>query len=139
MPSSRTRPDHAAPTFFIDRGLGRVHVPQVFLDAGHAVVHMADVYPEDGQWVPDAEWIARASDDGWVALTKDAAIVRDHSDVLLASTLRVFALPNANLTGPAMADRFASNLGRILHRARRPGPWVDVVHPDRIERRWPSA
>jgi len=57
----------------------------------------------------------------------------------MASTLRVFALPNANLTGPEMAARFDANLHRILQRSRKRGPFVDVVHPSRLERRWPPA
>ena len=72
-----------------------------------------------------------------MALTKDSALVRDHAEALAASTLRVFALPNANLTGPEMARRYEANLHRIVQHARKPGPYVEVVHPDRLERRWP--
>jgi hypothetical protein len=40
---------------------------------------MADVYPDGvDQRVGDDEWIARASAEGSVALTKDTSIVRDH-------------------------------------------------------------
>ena len=74
---------------------------------------------------------------GWVALTKDTAIVRHHEAALRRSTLRAFALSNANLTGEEMAARFADNLHRIVQRARRPGPFVDVVQKERLERRWP--
>ena len=81
---------------------------------------MADAFPDDGQHVGDDEWIERVSAEGWVALTKDTALVRDHADALAASTLRVFALPNANLTGPEMAERFQANLNRIVQRPRTP-------------------
>ena len=138
MRSSRRRRDPAQLTFFIDRGLGKHHVPSVFEAAGLSVVRMADAFPADGQFVGDDDWIQRASDEGWVALTKDTAIVRDHTDVLARSTVRVFALPSANLTGPEMAQRFEGNLHRIVQRAAKPGPFVDVIHPDRIERRWPT-
>lgn len=134
MPSSRPRPDPERPTFFIDRGLGKHHVPAVFVGAGFDVIRMADVYDDDGQFVADDDWIERASSEGWVALTKDTAIVRDHRDALEASTLRVFALPSANLTGPQMAERFQDNLDRVVRRAQRAGPYVDVIHPDRLER-----
>lgn len=139
MRSSRRRPEPSPPTFFIDRGLGRHHVPAVFESAGFEVIRMADAFPDDGQHVGDDEWIERVSGEGWVALTKDTALVRDHAHALAASTLRVFALPSANLTGPAMAQRFESNLNRIVQRSRKLGPFVDVVHPDRLERRWPGA
>jgi hypothetical protein len=139
MPSGRRRsPPEAPPTFFVDRGLGRKHVPAVFRDAGFVVVPMAELYPGGAdQDVADDRWIADVAARGWVALTKDARIVRDHAAALEASTLRAFALDNANIVGEAMAERFRHNLHRILQRARRPGPFVDVVHKDRLERRWP--
>lgn len=100
---------------------------------------MADVYPNGhDQIVGDDEWIVRASDEGWIALTKDLAVVRDHTAALEQSTLRVFALNNANLSGPEMAERYRENLGRILRRSAQPGPYVDVVTSRGLERRWPS-
>lgn len=138
MRSSGKRPEPTAPTFFIDRGLGKHHVPAVFAAAGFSVVLMADAFPEDGQHVTDDAWIRHASDRGWVAITKDTAIVRDHAAALAASTLRVFALPSANLTGPEMAVRYEANIHRIVQRCRKAGPFVDVVRPSRLERRWPA-
>lgn len=137
MRSSGRQPEPESLTFFIDRGLGKHHVPGVFAAAGYRVVLMADAFRDDGQYVDDDTWISLASAEGWVALTKDTALVRDHTDALAASTLRVFALPNAHLTGPEMAQRFAMNLHRIVQRTRRAGPFVEIVHPDRLERRWP--
>ncbi len=136
MPSARRRPEPQRLTFFIDRGLGKRHVPDVFRSAGHHVVLMAEVYAADGQFVGDDEWIRDASEAGWVALTKDVSVMRAHRDALAGSTLRVFALPNASLTGIQMADRFERNLHRIIQRSRHPGPFLDVVHPARLERRW---
>ena len=99
---------------------------------------MAGLYPDGAdQLVGDDIWIADVSARGWVALTKDVSIIRDHHESLAASALRVFALDNANITGDEMARRFQANLHRILQRARKPGPYVDVVHKDRVERRWP--
>jgi hypothetical protein len=139
MPSRRrlSLPDRPL-TFFVDRGLGRGLVPDVFRQEGWQVVLMAELYPDGlDQFIGDDQWIADVSDRGWVALTKDAAIVRRHADALRRSTLRAFALSNANITGPEMAERFRRNRHRIAQRARRPGPFVDVVHKDRLERRWP--
>jgi hypothetical protein len=64
-------------------------------------------------------------------------LIRDHEQALRSSTLRVFALDNANIAGDEMAQRFQVNLHRIVQRTRKPGPFVDVVHKDRVERRWP--
>lgn len=140
--TSRSRPsppDLDLPRFFVDRGMGKHHVSSVFREAGFEVVLMSELYPEgEDQWVGDERWISDVDRLGMVALTKDAAIVRAHRDALAASTLRVFALPNANLTGPAMADRFRIHLHRIVQRARKPGPFVDVLGARRVERRWPT-
>lgn len=140
MPSGRARkrPEPQPPIFFFDRGVGRHLVPEVFRTAGYEVRIMVEVYPDgNDQNVTDPEWIARASSEGWVAITKDISILRHHEDALLASTLVVFALPNANLTGDQMAARFNTHLNRIAQRSRHPGPVVWVVKADGLERRWP--
>lgn len=134
MPSRREPP---SPTFFLDRSLGRHYVADAIRSKGFAVVLMAEVFDDDGQRVHDDEWIGRVSREGWIALTKDPAIIRAHTAALRSSTIRVFALPNARLQGPEMAERFVHHIHRIIQRARKPGPFVDIVHPDRIERRWP--
>jgi hypothetical protein len=107
---------------------------------GLEVVLMTELYPNGAdQLVGDDLWIADVSARGWVALTKDANIIRAHHEALTASTLRVFALDNANIAGEEMERRCKVNLNRILQRARKPGPYVDIVHKDRVERRWPST
>jgi hypothetical protein len=112
----------------------------VFTAAGFEVVLMSELYPHGAdQLIGDDAWIADVSARGWVALTKDARIIRAHQEALRASTLRVFALDNANVPGDEMARRFQANLNRILQRARKPGPYVDIVHKDRVEQRWPST
>lgn len=134
---ARQQPEPTQVTFFLDRGLGRHYVADMLRQAGHVALPMVEVYPDGrDQSVEDDEWIADASRQGWVALTKDAALVRDHAAALERSTLRVFALNNANLPGPVMAERYKVNLGRILARAAQPGPYVYVVSATGIERRW---
>ena len=135
----RSRPDLPDPVFFLDRGLGINLVASVIRERGYRVLPMVEVYPGGAdQRVTDDEWIRRASDEGWIALTKDYSIIRDHAVALVASTLRVFALSNANLTGPAMAERYAVNLDRIVQRAAKPGPYVYVVTAAGLDRRWPE-
>ena len=100
---------------------------------------MADVYPDGAdQRIADPDWINRADSEGWVALTKDPSIIRDHSDVLGETTLRVFAFNNANLTGSEIVARLDYNFNRILQRARKPGPYLWVVTADGLQRRWPK-
>ncbi len=101
---------------------------------------MADVYPDGtDQRISDPEWIKRADTEGWVALTKDPSIIRDHRDVMAETKLRVFAFNNANLTGSEMVARLEINFNRILQRSRKPGPYLWVITPDGLQRRWPKA
>ena len=135
----RSRPD-APPIFFLDRGIGRYIVADALRQAGFEVVLMAAIYPDGtDERVDDPTWIARASSENWVALTKDPSIVRAHEDALRASSLRVFAFNNAHLTGEVMAQRVVSNLQRIVQRSRQPGPFVYVISVDGLERRWPRG
>jgi hypothetical protein len=86
--------------------------------------------------VRDDDWIRRADAEGWVALTKDYSIIRDHIDTLATTSLRIFSLNNANLTGPQMVKRFDLHLNRIVQRASRPGPYLYVIGSKGLERRW---
>jgi hypothetical protein len=113
-------------------------VAEAVRSAGYVVRTLAEVYGED-TLVSDVQWIQEADAAGWVALTKDERIIRrpEEQAVLATSTLRVFAIGNQHLTGPVMADYFTANLNRIVQRSRRPGPFVDIVYPGSVERRWP--
>lgn len=126
-------------TFFVDRSLGRYEVPDVFRSAGHEVVLMSELYPDgEDQEVADDRWIGDVDSMGWVAITKDPSIRYHHTEALARSNLQVFAMPNANLTGQAMAERFAARLPDIVRWIdRHPGPFVACVYPDRVEQRWP--
>ena len=98
---------------------------------------MVDVYPDGAdQRITDPEWISRADREGWVALTKDRSIVRDHRDVLAATTLRIFAFNNANLTGNELVARLDANFDRILQRVKRPGPYLWVITSNGLQLRW---
>ena len=139
MPFGRSYLRHKnPPVFFLDRGLGVNYVARAIRHAGFVAIPMVEAYPHGAdQFIGDDEWIQRASDEGWIALTKVVAITRAHSEALAASTLRVFALNNANLTGPEMAERYLANLNRMIQRAFKPGPYVFVVTATGLEHRWP--
>lgn len=140
MPSGRRhgQPDPEIVTFFLDRALGRVTVADAIRSAGHQALVMAEIYPAGSdQSVGDDEWILKANEEGWIALTKDYSIIRDHVATLSTITLCVFTLNNAQLTGPEMATRIVHNLNRMVQRSRKGGPFIDVITPSRLERRWP--
>lgn len=84
MPSGpgRSQPEPAL-TFFLDRGLGTRYVADAARSAGRVALPMREAYPGgQDQRVDDDEWIADASAAGWVALTKDVSIIRDHAAAL---------------------------------------------------------
>ena len=87
--------------------------------------------------MPDNVWIMRAGHERWVAVTKDYPIIRDHSEDLRRSGLRVFAFNNASISGDEMANRLDRHFNRILRRAAKPGPYVYVIGKDELELRWP--
>jgi len=130
------------PEFFVDRSLGRIIVPDAIRAIGFVVHAMADIYPGgEDQSVGDERWIADADAAGWVALTKDERITRypHEQAALAASRLRVFGIGNQHLTGPEMASYYVANIHRILLRSAKPGPFVDVVLRNGVERRWPRT
>lgn len=140
MPSGRKRqqPEKPPPIFFLDRGVGRHVVAEAIRARGCEALPMADVYPNGAdQRVPDDEWIERAGREGWIAITKDYSIIRDHADDLKSSRLRVFAFNNASISGDEMASRLDRHFNRILRRAAKAGPYVYVIGKDGLERRWP--
>jgi len=129
------------PEFFVDRSLGRYVVPEALRQLGLTVHTMADVYPGgEDQRVADTRWISDADRASWIALTKDERIFRkpEEQAALVKSQLRVFAIANQHLTGPQMADYLVYNINRILQRARKRGPFVDIVYRTSVERRWPK-
>ena len=135
------RPPQPPPEFFVDRSLGRVVVAEAIRAEGYVVHTMAEVYPDGrDEHVRDVEWIRDADHAGWIALTKDERITRypEEQEALAGSTLRVFAIGNQHLTGPEMAAYYVTNIHRIVQRARKPRPFVDVVYLDSVDRRWPK-
>lgn len=113
-------------TFFVDECLGRqtaatLRAAGMTIEAWHA--HFAP-------GTEDVEWLPVAGARGWVVLTKDKAIRRKpwEMDKVIAAGVRLFTLPNGNMSGDEMAQTFLANrlkMGRVLHKNR--GPFVAVV------------
>lgn len=137
---SKRSPAEPPPEFFADRSLGSEIVPAALRGAGLTVHVLVDVYPghED---VDDETWIAEATANGWVLLTKDKAIRRNRAerDAVARTGARMFCIPSANLTAAEMAERLIHNQHRIIQHARKPGPYIYAVHSDRLERVFPAG
>lgn len=123
---SRRRPP-PPPEFFVDRSLGRYVVPEAIRASGFVVHSLASVYGEqEGQSIEDVQWLQDAGDRDWVVLFKDDRIRRRPAelDALVAARVRAFCLTNANLRAEEQAERFTTNIHRIVQRCKRPGPYV---------------
>lgn len=134
-------PSDSPPEFFLDRSLGRHVVPDALREAGAVVHAMADVYGERiGQGLNDEEWIGDAGRNGWVVLMKDAMVRYRPAELqtLIDHRVRAFCLTNANLRGAEQAERFVTNLPRIMRVAERPGPYIYGVYREELRRVWPK-
>lgn len=107
------------------------------------MVHtMADVYGERvGQGLADEEWIGDAGRHGWVVLMKDAKVRYRPAELqaLADHQVRAFCLTNANLRGAEQAERFVTNLARIMRVAARPGPYIYGVYASGLRPLWPRT
>lgn len=117
MPRSR-------PVFFLDRSVGKHHVPEALRAAGANVELHDDHFPAD---TADAEWIVEVSRRGWAIITKDRRIRYRPLELaaVVAARARLFALTSGNLTGSAMADVLVLHVARMerIVAAERP-PFV---------------
>lgn len=118
--------------FFLDRGLGSRVVPRALREAGWVIETMDERYGKtSSQGIQDTQWIEEAALAGDVLLGKDLAIARNllEAQVIYMSSARVFALSNAALAGPVMADWYLANEAKIVETAiRASGPYVMAVN-----------
>ena len=123
------------PTFFVDRSLGGKTVPGALRAAGANVVVHDDRFAQDA---PDAEWLVVAGREGWLVLTRDAAISnrrrRGGLERLIAKKagVRLFVLRSGRrLDGAAMGAALVAALDRMTALAERlPGPLIARVYVD---------
>lgn len=124
----------------MDRSLGAELVPAGLRAQGLTVVTMRDYYGEsEAQAKADVDWIGDVGAEGWVAFHKDANI-RKKTDELAAvdaSGLRMFVIPNANITADQIIARYLTNVLRISRAARKAGPFIYGVYEAEIKRLHP--
>jgi hypothetical protein len=133
------RPKEKPAEFFVDRSLGK-SIVEGLRDAGLTVHSMADIYGEKrAQLLADEVWLRDAGKHDWIVLTKDDAIRRRPAerDALTEAAVRVFCLTNRNMRGVEQTERFVVNRHRILHQARKAGPYIYGVYEKSLRRLWP--
>lgn len=114
--------------YFVDRSLGQHQVTAILRLAGLNLITLAEHYgqPAD-QAVEDVTWLTEATRNGWVCLTKDAAITSKPAEVaaIRKAQARCFCLGNANLRAAEMAGRFLAATRQMEHlSATQAGPFV---------------
>ena len=118
--------------FFLDRGLGAFVVPRALRAAGWTLETMDVRYGADqSQSIQDAQWIEEATLAGDVLLCKDLVIAQNplETQAVYMTGARAFALANAQVTGPAMAQWCLDNEAKIVKTAlRAKGPYVMAVN-----------
>ncbi|MGA6155566.1 hypothetical protein ACPEIC_19675 [Stenotrophomonas sp. NPDC087984] len=131
-------PADEPPEFLADRSLGRRTVA-LLREAGWLIRHLSEVYADDGQHIPDEEWIAHGLGQGWALLTQDERIrYRAHERGALANGNKpLFYLSKKDLLIVDKVRRFHSQQTAIYRAAARGESAIYAVYEDRIEKKWP--
>jgi hypothetical protein len=96
-----------------------------------------EVYGTRADRLDDDTWLRECGERGWVALTSDKLRQARHRTTMKAAGTRVFRLSRSLASADDQTDALKVNQHRIAQRARRAGPFIDVIGPRRVERRWP--
>jgi hypothetical protein len=125
------------PDLFIDRRLGRLRVPAGLRAVGLRLVTLAEHYgvPADEN-IEDTTWLREVSELGWAVFMKDGEIRRRRAEqnALIDGKVRAFCLTRQDLRADEMVARFLDNLPAITSACAEPGPFIDAVQANRIER-----
>jgi hypothetical protein len=138
-PRDRPRKGHpeGLPTLFIDRSLGRVQVPTLLREVGLELVTLAEHYgmPADEK-VEDVTWLADTATRGWAVLGKDERIRRRPAEraAIRHHGARCFYFTRGDLPAAVYAERILANLEAIALACSEDGPFIYIIHPNRIER-----
>lgn len=126
------------PEFFLDRNLGR-RVAEGLRVSGWTVHRIGDFFPDDGQNVPDEEWITHGLGQSWVPLSKDGRIKTRDLEIrpVLEREAVLFYLDNQQLRSVEMVERLVARRDAIHRAVEKGGPAAYAVRHDRIERTWP--
>ena len=79
--------------FFVDRPMANAKMVDVMRRVGYVLELHSDHFRDDED---DDVWIRVASEKGWIILTADKRVEKDHLECILASTARVILLIDNN-------------------------------------------
>lgn len=125
--------------FFIDRCLGKKQVAKAFQSSGIAVEIHDDHFGQNAQ---DVDWLPEIGKRGWVVLTKDAKISKNHLERMAVTNagISMFTLASQNLSGKQMADIFLGAVTKMQEFVRtHPAPFIAKVYRDGRVEMWKDA
>lgn len=125
--------------FFIDRCLGKKHIAKTLNSSGVAVEIHDDNF---GQNATDVDWLPEVGKRGWVVLTKDAKIGKNHLERMAVTNagISMFTLVSQNLSGKQMADIFLGAVTKMKEFVRKhPAPFIAKVYRDGRVEMWKNA
>lgn len=117
-------------TFFIDRCLGSKSIVETLRKAG-ITVEIHDEHFDKG--AQDVDWLPEVGKKGWVVLTKDDRISKNHLERIAAarSQVKMFVLASQNLQGKDMAAIFLKAIVPMQEFVRKhPAPFIAKIYRD---------
>ncbi|MBI3938778.1 MAG: hypothetical protein HY323_17545 [Betaproteobacteria bacterium] len=110
--------------FFVDESLDSLTVVTALRDAGAIVERLTDHFPKG---TPDETWLAEASRNSWIVLTRDKRIRYRQLErlALHAAGVRAFVFTGGNVSGKDTGTILAGALKQIEKiLATNPGPFI---------------
>ena len=114
-------------------------MPKPFKSSGIAVEIHDDHF---GQNAIDVDWLPEVGKRGWVVLTKDAKIGKNHLERMEVTNagISMFTLASQNLSGKQMADIFLRSVNKMQEFVRKhPAPFIAKVYRDGRVEMWKDA
>lgn len=112
-------------------------IPAALREAGWEIVTMAERYGHAvGERLEDPDWIRDASELGEAILCKDKMIARRpiEARAVHMCEARVFAMGRGSATSAQMITRFLAHEKKVMEFCKANGPFVALVHSDKVER-----
>ena len=115
-------------TFFIDRCLGAKCIAEVLRSSGITVETHDEHFDKGAQ---DVEWIHKVGQRGWIVLTKDKNISKNHLERLAvaSASIKMFILASQDLSGSDMAAIFLEAIVAMQDFVRKhPAPFIAKIY-----------
>ena len=123
-----------APTFFVDRSLGRKLVPEALVRAGLRVETHDAHFAQDTE---DVAWLPVVGQRDWVVLTKDDRLRTNPLEraVVIEARVRLFIVRAGEASGPQLAELLANRAAALASFAvATTGPFIARVSPTDLHR-----